>query len=346
VGRTTPTGWLKDPPFDLTLILGITALACAMGGAAAVVPALFLPLLAFHTWCFGFDHVISTFTKLAGLPEDRRRNRFLIYALPPLVFGVTLLVGQSAGVGVISSAYFVFQWFHTTRQSWGIAQHYRRAAGGLPSDPRWLSELTLWSLPVVGLLHRCHQQPGRFLWMDLFLPRVPGVVVTLAGVGAAVLVGVFVWTRARALHRGELSLPHTLYVASHLVVFAVGYLVIDDLHAGWLLVNVWHNVQYLAYVWMHNRARFGGGVRADAKILSWLCQPGVTRGIGYFAACLAISTPLFAAVYAVGDRIDLWLDGRLISISLVIALALNFHHYIVDGLIWKRSREVSAAYRR
>jgi hypothetical protein len=332
------SGWLKDRPFDLTLIAGITALACGMGGAVAFVPSLFIPLLAFHTWCFGFDHVISTFTKLAGIPEDRRRNRFLIYALPPIVLAGTLAIGQSAGVGVLNTGYFLFQWFHTTRQSWGVAQHYRRAAGGLAWDPRWLSEVTLWSLPVVGMLHRCHQQPGKFLWMDLHLPRVPAVVVVIAGALALALLVVFCWTRWRAFRRGELSLPHTLYLCSHHLVFALAYLAIDDLHAGWLLVNVWHNVQYLAYVWMHNRARFDGRVRSDARILTWLCQPGPLRALLYFAACLVISTPLFAAVYAAGDRLDVWLDGRVISISLVIALAFNFHHYIVDGVIWKRGR--------
>src|SRR5687767_5143486 len=100
-----------------------------MGTAAALSPALFLPLLLVHTWCFSFDHVIATFTKLAGLPEDRRRNRFLIYALPPLVFAATLAIGQSAGIAALNTGYFFFQWFHTTRQSSGIAQHYRRAAG-------------------------------------------------------------------------------------------------------------------------------------------------------------------------------------------------------------------------
>jgi hypothetical protein len=335
------TGWLKEPKFDLTLIAGITALACGMGGAVAAVPSLFLPLLTLHTWFFSFDHVISTFTKLAGLPEDRRRNRLLIYALPPLIFALTLTFGQSAGIGALNTIYFFFQWFHTTRQSWGIAQHYRRAAGGLAWDPPWLSEVTLWSLPVVGILHRCHQQPERFLYMRLYLPPVPAVVVAVAGLVSALLTALFVWTRFRAWQRGELALGHTLYVCAHFVVFGVGYLVIDNLHAGWLLVNVWHNVQYLAYVWMHNRARFREGVRADAPMLSWLCQPGVLRGLGYFAACLAISTPLFAAVYALGDRVDTWLDGRIISLSLVFAFAINFHHYIVDGIIWKRARPSS-----
>jgi hypothetical protein len=331
-------GWLSDAPFDLTLIVGVTALACAMGGAAALAPPLFLPLLALHTWCFGFDHVVATFTKLAGAPEDRRRNRLLLYLLPPLVLAATVALGQSAGVGALNTGYFLFQWFHTTRQSWGIAQHYRRAAGGMPGDPRWLSEVTLWALPVVGILQRCRQQPRQFLWMELHLPPVPGAAVAAAGVIAAGLLALFAWTRWRAYRRGELALPHTLFLVSHFVVFAVGYLAIDDLHAGWLLVNVWHNVQYLAYVWLHNRQRFAAGVRRDAPVLSWLCQPGAKRAVGYFGGCLAVSTPLFAGLYALGDRLDLWLDGRFVSISLVIALGVNFHHYIVDGVIWKRGR--------
>jgi hypothetical protein len=320
-------------PFDLTLILGVTALACAMGGAAAAVPALFPALLAFHSWFFSFDHVVATFTRLAIVPEDRRRNRFLIWVLPPIVFTLTLLIGQTAGIGAIATVYFFFQWFHSVRQSWGIAQHYRRAAE-VATDPRWLSQLTLWSVPVAGFLHRCHQQPERFLWMDLHLPRVPALVVTIAGVAAALLVLRFLW-----LHR--LSRPHTLFVCTHFLVFALGYVAIDDLHAGWLLVNVWHTVQYLAFVWMRNRARFDRRLRPDAPVFTWLCQPGAARAVAYFASCLAVSIPLFAGIYRAGDRIDLWLDGRVISISLVFALALNFHHYIVDAVIWRAPRRAA-----
>ncbi len=329
-------GWLKDPLFDLTLIAGVTLLACGIGGAAALAPSLFVPLLLFHTWCFGFDHVVATFTKLAGAPEDRRRNRWLIYALPPAVFAATFGIGQSLGIGVLNTAYFLFQWFHTTRQSWGIAQHYRRA-GGIAEEPRWLSEVTVWALPVAGLLRRCHQQPPKFLWMELLLPRVPGPVVSVAVAAAAVLVALSLLRR-----RTQLLRPHTLYLCSHHLVFALAYLAIDDLHAGWLLVNVWHNVQYLAYVWMHNRARCDGGDFAAAPVLRWICRPGVARGALYFGLCLAVSVPLFAGIYEMGDRIDLWLDGRLVSISLVFALALNFHHYIVDGLIWRRRAATDA----
>lgn len=333
MARAAEIGWLESPPVDLTLILGVTVLACAMGGAVAAVPALFFPLLVFHTWCFSFDHAVATFTRLAGLPEDRRKNRFLIFALPPLLFAATMLVGQRGGVGAIATGYFFFQWFHTVRQSWGIAQTYRRAAGR--AEPRWFSQLTIWSVPAWGLLLRCHQQPARFLGMELRLPAVPRGLVDGVGLAAVFLLVCFVWTRWLAWRRGELSLPHALYLTTHFLVFALAYLVIDDLHAGWLLVNVWHNVQYLAWVWIHNRSRFSDGVRPDAPILSWLCQRGRSRAVLYFGGLLVISAALFGSIYALLGRLDLWLDGRVISISLVFALALNFHHYLVDGLIWR-----------
>jgi hypothetical protein len=331
-------GWLKDRPFDLTLIFGVTALACAMGGSVAVEPALFVPMLSVHAWFFSFDHVASTYTRLAGRREDRQRHRFLLFGLPLLLFTAIFLAGQRHGIEPLASAYFLFQWFHTTRQSWGIAQHYRRAAGGLPSEPRWFSEVTLWSLPVWGLLNRCQQQPGRFLSMDLWLPPVPGAVVDAAGALSVLLVTVYFFRKLRALRRGESSIAHALYMATHLLVFALAYLVIDDLHAGWLIVNVWHNVQYLAYVWLQNRARFGENVRDEAPILSWLCRGGGVRAFAYFAALLAISVPVFTAIYAATDRVDLWLDGKVISFTLVVALTVNFHHYVADAVIWRRPR--------
>jgi hypothetical protein len=55
-----------------------------------------------------------------------------------------------------------------------------------------------------------------------------------------------------------------------------------------------------------------------------------------------ISTPLFAALFALGDRLDAALAGRVASMTLLFALTLNFHHYVVDGLIWRRRAACAA----
>lgn len=291
--------------FDRTLIYGVTALACAMGLSVATMPALFLPLLTVHIWAFGYDHVISTFTRLAGTPEDRARHRFLIWVLPPIVLLVVTGASWTIGVVGLNTAYFFFQWFHTTRQSWGLARHYREPI------PQW----AFWSVPVTGLLHRCAQQPTSFLYMDLWLPPVPEWLVTCGAFMSMICVLRYIRP----------------YLVTHFFVFAMAYLAIDDLHAGWLLVNVWHNVQYLVFVWWKNRERFSAGVRSDARWLSWLSQPGPSRALLYFGVCFLISLPTLGGLYALGD---------VFAVTLLLALAVNFHHYIVDSIIWRSQPKV------
>lgn len=336
------TAWLKDPLFDLSFIFGITLLAFGMATATIISPALFIPMLTLHIWALGYDHVLATLTKLAGLPEDRARNRFLIFGLPILILVGMTSLGMRLGVVALNSLYLFGQLFHTTRQSWGLAQQYRHKAGGLPWDNVYLSELTLWALPIWGILNRCHQQPSEFLYQDIWMPQVPLWLVQVAGVLCIALLIIWLLMRVRAYRKGQLAIGHTLYLLTHFVVFAFSYLIIDDVNSGWLLVNVWHNAQYLVFVWLHNRQRFASGVRSDAKLLSWLSQPGTGRATLYYVTLMVVATPFYLLLYRVGAKLDSYIPGRLVSMVLVLSLTLNFHHYLVDGIIWKRKRQLSS----
>ena len=154
------SGWLKDPLFDLFFICGIALLAGAMAGVTMLWPDLFWPTLIVHTWLFGYEHLVATYTRLLGRPDDRARHRRLILYVPLLVLLVLYAVGRNYGLVGLYSLYFLGQWHHTVRQSWGLAQQYRQRAGGLPWDSAGLSEVTLWSVAVWGLLHRCAQRVG------------------------------------------------------------------------------------------------------------------------------------------------------------------------------------------
>ena len=66
---------------------------------------------------------------------------------------------------------------------------------------------------------------------------------------------------------------HTLYPLSHFAVFATGYLWIGDITYGWLAINVWHNAQYILFVWLFNTRRFKDGVDPEARFLSYISQP-------------------------------------------------------------------------
>ena len=77
----------------------------------------------------------------------------------------------------------------------------------------------------------------------------------------------------RVFGRRRPDAPHTAYVASHIAIFSAGYLLIADINTGWLVLNIWHNLQYVLIVWMFNARRFAKGVDPQRRFLSTISQP-------------------------------------------------------------------------
>ncbi|MCZ8155692.1 MAG: hypothetical protein O9264_06215 [Leptospira sp.] len=338
---TFEKSWIKGPYFDLAFIFGIVLLAGLMSGITVFWPLLFIPVLTVHSWLFGYEHLWATFTKLIAHPDDRKRHRTLIFIAPGFVLIGIVSVGYTFELRGLYVLYFFGQFFHTVRQSWGIAQTYRRTAGGIKWDPIRLSEITLWSVPIWGLLHRCAQQPEEFLFQNFWLPTVPQTVVYIFGSASCLLWSYWIFTRVAAFKRGEFAVGHTLYMLSHFAVYFFSYILIEELCSGWLLVNVWHNVQYIAFVWVYNRKRFVNGRDAKAPLLSWLSQAGSLRAIFYILATIAFALPFYYLLPQLGLTLDTIFKAVAVPIAVILAMSLTFHHYIVDGIIWKSQNDQS-----
>lgn len=336
--------WLRSPSFDLSFIFGIALLAGAMAGVTVIWPLLFITMLAAHSWLFGYEHLWATYSKLLVHAGDRARYRSLILYVPPIVLMGLAGVAYKFGLTGIYFVYFIGQFHHTVRQSWGLAQRYRSQAGGIQWDNVRLSEMTLWSVPVWGLLNRCHQRPDEFLFQNFWLPPVPGAIVNTAAALSVALWAMWIYTRIKAWRAGCLPLGHTLYMLSHLGVFFCGYILIEEICSGWLLVNVWHNVQYIVYVWLHNQNRFSGGIDRDARWLSWLSQPGVTRAALYAVVTIALALPIYYLLPQLGLALDSVIKNTAVPIAVILGLTLTFHHYIVDAIIWKRPKISASPY--
>ena len=127
-------------------------------------------------------------------------------------------------------------------------------------------------------------------------------------------------------------MTHTLYMLSHVVIFVVGYVLIQDVTAGWLVANVWHNAQYILFVWLFNNRRFEGRSDPQARFLSLISQ---RRNLFlYVGVCLAISTMVYTAIATSLPYLQL----SALAAAAIAYQTINFHHYIVDAVIW-RSRK-------
>jgi hypothetical protein len=292
-------------------------------------PHWFVPILVLDLWFLGYHHVIATYTRLCFDRKSLSEHWRLVVMLLPAVAVGTLAIAVGLGLWSIVSLYFYWQWFHYTRQSWGISRAYRAKEREADYENGWLDQAIFYALPVLGILHRSHQDPQRFIGMELRVLPVHELVVGAAGACTAALLLLWAMRRLEAWRRGRLASSHTLYMVTHFSVFAVAYLLIDDVTYGWLVINIWHNAQYVLFVWMFNARRFKSGIDPQARFLSHISQPG--KLWLYLTTCLAITGVLYWAV--LGTLNALIFSG--LSATVVLYQIVNFHHYIVDARIWK-----------
>jgi hypothetical protein len=322
---------LLGPRFDHAFTSGIFLVAMALGLVAWAHPAALPGVLLVNLWLFAYPHVGSTYTRLVFDRASVREHWFLLFGLPPLVLGATAAVASWAGVAALTTGYFVWQTWHYTRQSYGIARAYRRARGAPAEGRDWPSDVVVFAFPAWGLLHRMSQAPTEFYWNPLRLPWVPGSVVVLAGVVATSALGVWAfqtWRDGRSLLTAE-----GRFLLSHVAITSVSYLVIGEITAGWLFINIWHNAQYLLFVYAWNARRYRRGVEPERYVVSWLSQP--RRALGYAAACFAVGS---GGYFLLGEATARLALASALPVVLIVHHAVNFHHYLADTVLWKGPR--------
>ena len=324
---------LRGVGFDLTYVGGIASLALLMGWIVTSNPKLFPVIFVLNGWLLGYHHVVSTFTRLTFDRDSFGQNRFLITKLPLIVLAAVLVLSVFFGAWILTTIYLYWQWWHYTRQSYGISRLYQRKAG---LDNDLLSKLVIYALPVWGILHRSYQRPDTFLFAELKVIPVPFWLVVAAGVFSFAVLAWWIGHTVHAWISDTLPKAHTLYVCAHLTIFGIGYLAIDNINHGWLVLNVWHNCQYILTVWMFNQNRFKGGIDQRHKFLSYLSQRNNLPI--YLGVCLIISTVVYSSLsYSLT-----WITAvtaTSLPLFAIVFQAVNFHHYLVDAVIWKVRRK-------
>lgn len=327
-------GYLRSARFDRSFVIGLPLIALTTATIVVLRPSLWAAVLLADIWILGYHHVISTYTRLGlgGASDTDHRRLVLLF---PATAVVVAMAGYTMGPWILTTTYLYWQWWHYTRQSWGIARVYQRKSESTFAalgEPERLSMAAFYLVPLWGLLSRSAQGPERFLGSQLRVIPVPWTVVHLVGVVAALAVGGQIWYRVHAWRNGRLPVMQTVYLMSHHVIFATGYVVIDSIDHGWLAINIWHNAQYILFVWLFNNKRFQVGDDAAAPAIenssrSVLASLSQRRNlVWYFVVCFAASTVAYVLIRS---------TFAAIIAPIVVYQTINFHHYIVDSIIWK-----------
>lgn len=319
------------PGLDWVFIFGPLVLALGLGLLASLSSAMLMAIVLVDVWLFANPHLVATYTRLGACAADARRHWFLLFFLPMLVLAGVIATALAYEVAGLFTLYFIAQTYHVARQSFGIARACRRAESG-PFRGDRLAEGLVYLFPVWGLLDRCAAAPQTFLNYPIQLPPVSAQVADTMGVVALACGGRWLLRQCRAALAGKIKWRHDAFVASHLCVSLAAYMWIADITAGWLAVNIWHNLQYLLFVWAQNIRR--DGQAEDGPKTRGDCAGLWKNAARYCSVCLLLGAAFYQAADWAGTQF-LWLG---LPTVLIAHFTLNFHHYLVDGVIWKRRR--------
>jgi hypothetical protein len=251
-------------------------------------PTSFNTLFLINIWLFSLPHTFSTFSR-----SDRRSTKQIALTTTLILFFLisVLTVSNVSGVVFLYSVYFFWQQFHYGKQNFGLANWQRV---GRPNFLDKMFYLSIVALSLVGLLS---DGPQAFFGYALYSPFTQ----TISKV--SIFSSMFALNILYLVFRPK-QLVHAL---SHTLIFSFAYLYCEHFALGWLLMNVFHNLQYLKFMKSYEEKLSFLRVPLVLTLLLYILQFHVFKGL------IFLSLPL----------------------GLSLMLALNFTHYTLDGLIWK-----------
>lgn len=315
---------------DIFFIAGIAAIAIISGLFVSFFPDYFFAVLTLDLWLLGYHHVISTYTRIGSDLVSIKQHWLLLLPLPIMVFTAVYTVYQLGGTVLLGSMYLYWQWYHYTRQSEGIAKAYGAKCTDKLFSREPVNRLLFYIVPLCSFTYMISAGPTHFLTIPIFsftlVPPLRWLLAIICVTAAAVwLIKAF-----SALKKKQISAMYFGYTLSHFCIYLVAYVVISEINHCWLTINIWHNAQYIGFVWLFNRKRFAQGIVKQHLIISYISQPN--RLFIYLGSCLILSITIYWLV-----DIAIWqfsMNNSLMMFFIVYS-AINFHHYIVDSQIWK-----------
>ena len=328
--------WVLSPVRDLLLFVGtpllILPLALLVLGLGVASREIQYFVLAFGA----MGHNLPGMIRAYGDRALFRRFRWRFILAPVIFFGLCLGFAMRGSQAILLVAFFWSVW-HALMQVYGFMRIYDAKAGAVD---RKTAKLDL-ALCIAWFGSAALFSDTRLFYIQDMLagfgvpPLAPAgldVVRIVAVVGLAAITFAHLWHRMARGRAGHAVNP----VKDLLIVSTIGFwwgahVLTDDVLLGLILFEVFHDVQYLAIVWIFNRRRVetDPGVGSFTRFVfrrSWGMM-----GI-YIGLVLAYGgfVPLTQGLKAPQDTVMIF--AVLIQTSALL-------HYYFDGFIWKVREE-------
>ena len=347
-----PTSGVETPPFgrvffhpvvDLLFICGgfsLPLLLLRQPGAATVGMDGTSMLLVFIV--VNYAHFASSTVRLYTKPRASAEHPFLAFGFPVVALLAVLASVALPDVAgrLLIAAYLTWSPFHYAKQAFGLALMYGHRSGTSVTsrEKRWLLWICL--LPFIRAIINPHDTSvsdvmgvRSVLWLfEDVVFGYPAVVEGLGWIVTGLTPLVFVLPVAFAVI-GRARLP---WLSVSLILTNGIWLVGFSFFEGAVWATVAHSIQYLLVVsYAHAQDQARSPVKRTGRALS----PRTHMGSFYLLSVL-VGVPLFIGVPMLVQEIGRWV-GQSWSAQHCVTMtvvAINLHHFIVDGYIWRSRR--------
>ena len=294
-------------------------------------------VITLNLWLLGYHHLVSTYSRIAFDVQSIKENWQFIFLLPALVLLSVFSIYKVGGIIWIGSIYLYWQWYHYTRQSEGVSKAFGMKSADTSLINNKLQRVLFYTVPLLCLLMMVSRDSQMFFGSSFFQIPLSEPVRMLIAVFILGLTLIAFLRIAYFIKQNTITLFYGLYLISHYLIYTVAYVAIDEITTGWLVINIWHNAQYIAIVWLFNTNRFKQGIDPQHRLISYLSQP--KRLLMYLLSFILLTFVFYGLV----NNASAYLIGTTgLPMILIIYSTLNFHHYIVDSQIWKlRKKTIS-----
>ena len=315
---------------DYCFIYFIPLVAIVSGLCAYLIPDWFEWILIADLWILGYHHVISTFTRIGFDKKSAREHWHFLIPLPLLIITAVFALYSLTSAAIIGSVYLYWQWYHYSRQSEGVAKSYGMKGQCKTFATHRGQRIAFYLVPLTTFTYMISAGHSHFLGIPIWTATLPENIrfALLALCYGSIVYWMIFGTKA--LLRKDITPFYYGYVLTHYFIYTISYVAINDINCSWLTINIWHNAQYIGFVWLFNHKRYAAGVEENHRTISFLSQPG--RFLIYMGVCFTLSTVLYFNLEAIVAATSLTTG---LPLALLIYATINFHHYIVDSQIWK-----------
>jgi tetratricopeptide (TPR) repeat protein len=348
-------GWLFGPAPDLLIGCGLLSLLAfavfAAGGESLRIaqPALVFPL---GVLLLGMPHYGGTLVRVYEHARDRRS-----YAL--FSFGATAAVAAWFALALfdpvagtwLATLYLAWSPWHYTGQNYGLAVMFLRRRGVAlgASDKRFLyaAFLLSYGLALVAMHADAGgsvEAPAQYASYALHVARL-GIPLALAkplalalGVAALACLARAGLGLARSAPSAGALAPAALLASTQALWFALpAAALLLDTSFGFDAFDPRHRVHYVTWIALFHSAQYLWVTSYYAR------QSADWRGGGaYGAKVLAAGAAIWTLPSLALGPAGLALSSMDAGLALLIASAVNVHHFILDGAIWKLRGRIAA----